>query len=250
MTLLSKPKPKIHDVKPNNRIKFSQEDPKLSLMMDRRGLSNFAIKNYNTVFNEIYELFNLTPSELVTLAKHEEKPFKTDDGAWDIKDLDDRTITKIQFEYKSFLDNKNLSNRTIKFKLDTFRALLGEYSIEKPKNIKIDIPKDRIREKDIVSWEDVEKAMDICNGIRDKSILSLLATSGLRGIDVVSMSIQTIVDACSIYFDEMEEHTIENLLAKSPEDIVPCFELKPSKTNKKSQLCVTFCTPEATGYLW
>lgn len=250
MTLLSKPKPKIHDVKNNNRIKFSQEDPKLSLMMDRRGLSNFAIKNYNTVFNEIYELFNLTPSELVTLAKHEEKPFRTEDGAWDIKDLDDRTITKIQFEYKSFLDNKNLSNRTIKLKLDTFRALLGEYGIEKPKNIKIDIPKDRIREKDIVSWEDVEKAMDICNGIRDKSILSLLATSGLRGIDVVSMSIQTIVDACSIYFDEMEEHTIENLLAKSPEDIVPCFELKPSKTNKKSQLCVTFCTPEATGYLW
>lgn len=250
MTLLSKPKPKIHDVKPNNRIKFSQDDPKLSLMINRRGLSNFAIKNYNTVFNEIYELFNLTPSELVILAKHEEKPFKTDDGAWDIKDLDDRTITKIQFEYKSFLDNKNLSNRTIKLKLDTFRALLGEYSIEKPKNIKIDIPKDRIREKDIVSWRDVEKAMDICNGIRDKSIIAVMATSGLRGIDLVSIDIKTLVDACSIYFDEMEEHTIENLLAKSPEDIVPCFELKPSKTNKKSQLCVTFCTPEATGYLW
>lgn len=77
-----------------------------------------------------------------------------------------------------------------------------------------------------------------------------MATSGLRGIDVVSMTIKTLVDACSIYFDEKEEHNIENLLSKSPEDIVPCFELKPSKTNKKSQLCVTFCTPEATSYLW
>lgn len=250
MTLLANSKPNFHDEKVNNRIKFSEKDPKLSLMIKRRGLSKFAIKNYNTVFNEIYELFNLTPSELIAIAKHEEKPFKTDDGAWDIKELDDRSVTKIQFEYKSFLDNKNLSNRTIKLKLDTFRALLGEYNIEKPKNIKIDIPKDRIREKDIVSWADVEKAMDICKGIRDKSIISLMATSGLRGIDIVSMDVKTIVDACSIYFDENEEHTIENLLAKSPDDIIPCFELKPSKTNKKSQLCVTFCTPEATTYLW
>ncbi len=53
MTLLSKPKPKIHDMKINNRIKFSEKDPKLSLMIKRRGLSKFAIKNYNTVFNEI-----------------------------------------------------------------------------------------------------------------------------------------------------------------------------------------------------
>ena len=229
MTILPITNTKNYEMKVHNRIKFSEKDPKLSLMIKRRGLSKFAIKNYNTVFNEIYELFNLTPSELVALAKYEEKPFKTDDGAWDIKDLDDRTITKIQFEYSSFLNNKNLSNRTIKLKLDTFRALFGEYDIEKPKNIKIDIPKDRIRERDIVSWSDVEKAMDICNGIRDKSIISLMATSGLRGIDIVSMDIKTIIDACSIYFDETEEHTIENLLAKSPEDIVPCFELKPSK---------------------
>lgn len=88
---------------------------------------------------------------------------------------------KIQFEYKFFLDNKNLYNRTIKLKLDIFRALLDEYNIEKPKNIKIDIPKERIREKDIVSWRDVEKAMDICKSIRDKSIISLMATSGLGG---------------------------------------------------------------------
>lgn len=250
MTLLANSKPKIYDEKFNSRIKFSEEDPKLSLMIKRRGLSKFAIKNYNTVFNQIYELFKLTPSELIAIAKHEEKPFMTDDGAWDIKELDDWSVTKIQFEYKSFLDNKNLSNRTIKLKLDTFRALLGEYNIEKPKNIKIDIPKDRIREKDIVSWRDVEKAMDICKGIRDKSIISLMTTSGLRGIDIVSMDIKTLVDACSIYFYENEEHTIENLLAKSPDDIIPCFELKHSKTNKKSQLCVTFCTPEATSYLW
>ena len=102
MTILPKTKTKNCDIKIHYRIKFSQEDPKLSLMLKRRGLSKFAIKNYDTVFNEIYQLFNLTPSELVSLAKYEEKPFKIDDGAWDIKDLDDRSITKIQFEYKSF----------------------------------------------------------------------------------------------------------------------------------------------------
>ena len=171
-------------------------DEELKTVFSHAGISQIWMTNSG--ISDIHEINNLTPSELVLLAKHEEKPFKIDDGAWDIKDLDDRSITKIQFEYKSFLDNKNLSNRTIKLKLDTFRALLGEYNIEKPKNIKIDIPNDRIREKDIVSWRDVEKAMNICKGIRDKSIISLMATSGLRGIDVVSMTIKTLVDACSI----------------------------------------------------
>lgn len=238
--------------KTNTAIKFSQEDPKLALLVDRRGLSRGAIKNYDSVFREIYEVFELTPSDLVDIAREDEKPFSTEDGGWDILNLEDRRITKIQNDYKNYLENKNLEPSTIKLKLNTFRAILTEFEIQKPKSPKIDIRTNRIRERDLVSWRDVEKALSFSDGIRNKSIIALMATSGLRGIDVIQLKISDLVDACYIFFEEDEEHTIDVLLAKSPEkeNIFPCFEIQPQKTIKKSQICVTFCTIEATVYLW
>ncbi len=232
------------------KTKFSESDPKLSMMIERRGLSKGAIKNYNTVFREIYELFGVSPSELIKKAKREQKPFKNPDGTIEVIELEDRTVTEYQFKYYNFLKDKNLSNKTIKLKLDTFRALLGEYNIQKPKAIQIVIKNDRIRDGDIVSWREVEKAMSFCKGIRDKAIISFIATTGLRSSDVVKLSIADLIKACSIYFDENEEKTIDKLLSKNADDIIPCWEIIPSKTSKKSQLCVTFNTPEATEYLW
>ena len=109
---------------------------------------------------------------------------------------------------------------------------------------------DRIRDEDIVFWREVESALSFCKGIRDKSIISFFATTGLRSSDVRSLTIGDLIKACDIYFEEGEERTIDNLLAKNPEEIRPCWETMPSKTIKNSQLCVTFNTPEASTYLW
>lgn len=127
---------------------------------------------------------------------------------------------------------------------------MTEYDIEKPKRINIVIQTDRIRDEDIVSWRDVELALSFCKGIRDKAIISFIATTGLRSSDVRKLTIGDLIKACNIYFDDDEEKTIDNLLTKNPEDIMPCWEIIPSKTSKKSQLCVTFNTPEASTYLW
>ena len=70
--------------KNKNRINFANEDSKLKLMVKRRGIGDESIKNYNTVFNEIFEEFNITPSQIVEIGKKEQKPFKTDDGLYDI----------------------------------------------------------------------------------------------------------------------------------------------------------------------
>ena len=64
------------------------------------------------------------------------------------------------------------------------------------------------------------------------------------------LTIGDLVKACDIYFEDDEEKTINNLLAKNPEEIYPCWEIMPLKTSKKSQLCVTFNTPEASTYIW
>ena len=233
------------------KAKFSETDSRLSVLIERRELTKGAIKNYNTVFREIYELFKLTPTDIVRIGKREQKPFLDNETKqYDLLELEDRTVTKIQFQYYNHLKSKNLTERTLKLKLNTFRALLTEYDIVKPKNIKITIPNDRVRDDDIVSWREVESALSFCKGIRDKAIISFFATTGLRSSDVRRLTIGDLIKACDIYFEDGEEKTINNLLTKNPEDIMPCWEIMPKKTEKNSQLCVTFNTTEASIYLW
>ena len=171
-------------------------------------------------------------------------------GTYEILELEDRGVTKYQFQYYNYLKNRNLADRTIRLKLNTYRALLGEYDIEKPKNINIVISNDRIRDEDIVSWREVELALSFCKGIRDKAIISFFATTGLRSSDVRRLTIGDLIKACDIYFEDDDEKTLNNLLDKNPDEIIPCWEIMPSKTSKNSQLCVTFNTSEASMYLW
>lgn len=232
------------------KTKFSDTDVRLQMLIVRRKLSKSAIKNYNAVFNELYDFFKLTPTNIVAIGKKEQRPFKDENGEIQYIELEDRSVTHIQFTYYKKLEEKKLTPRTIKLKLDTFRALLGEYNIEKPKPINVVIQKDRIRDEEIVSWREVEAALSFCNGIRDKAIIAFMATTGLRSSDVINLTINNLIEACDIFFDENEEKTIDVLLSKNPEDIIPCWEIMPSKTSKNSQLCVTFNTPEATMYIF
>ena len=115
------------------KTKFSETDAKLSMMVKRRTLTKNAIKNYNTVFNEIYKLFGVTPSDIVRIGKREQKPYvDKETGAYDLLDLEDRTVTIYQFKYHDYLKSKWLADTTIKLKIDSFRALLGEFNIQKP----------------------------------------------------------------------------------------------------------------------
>ena len=233
------------------KTKFSKDDSRLQMLVKRRNLTDGAIKNYNTVFREIYELFGVTPTDIVRIGKREQQPFlDKETGEYDLLELEDRSVTKYQFQYYDYLVDRGLSNRTIRLKLNTYRALLGEYDIEKPKNINIVIQTDRIRDEDIVTWREVESALSFCKGIRDKAIISFFATTGLRSSDVRRLKIEDLIKACDIYFEDGEEKTIDNLLNKNPEDIMPCWEVMPIKTIKNSQLCVTFNTPESSTYLW
>ena len=42
------------------KTKFAKDDIRLKMMVERRNLSDDIIKNYNTVFKEVYGLFNIT----------------------------------------------------------------------------------------------------------------------------------------------------------------------------------------------
>lgn len=237
-------------------IQFTETDTKLKRLCTRRkgGLSDNRKQTYNNVFNEIYKLTGYTPSDIVRIAKEEEKGF-IKNGIVEKIDIDDRTVTEIQFKYADSLNDntdrdKPLTPATKELKMLAYRSLLSEYQIEKPLPIDFNNTRERVRDSDIPSWRDVEKAMSLIKSPRDKAILGMAATTGLRVSDLVKLDINDFITACSIYFDEDEEHTLENLLKKNPDHLVPCWELNPKKTDKFKIFAVTYNTPEVTNYLF
>lgn len=237
-------------------VKFSQTDAKLMKVIRDKDLSDSRIREYDIAFKEIYDLTGYTPTEIVEIAKREQKPFNNN-GIIDIIDIDDREVTKIQDQYYEYLKGKKikgrpLMDRTIKTKFSVYRAFLKANKIERPDPIKLKIPKVRLRDKDIPTWGDVKDAINLCKSPRDAAIISFAVSTGLRISDILDLELKSLVEACEIYFDETEEKSLVNLLKKNPDHIVPCWEIVAQKTSHDDNpnLTITFNTPEATRYLW
>lgn len=128
-----------------------------------------------------------------------------------------------------------------------FRAIFKEYDIKMPKMVQYNTLIRRTRVKDIPSFNDVRKSLDFCKTSRDKALVCLLATSGMCGGDVVSLTIQDFLEATSIYNHGMD---LDELLSMNPYDIVPCYDFFPEKTKKDGNLCITFNTGECTNFIF
>ena len=247
------------------KIRFTEEDMKLNNLVLSKDLSDSRIKEYNHVFQEIYEEFDYTPSSLLKKAKEDEKQY-IKEGIIEQKSLDDRIVSELQLKYFNYLknktykgkklpdgtiENKKLSNGTIKLKIVSLRTFLNFYKIEIPDMIDIDIGTSRIKENEVPTWDDVETAINFCKSPRDQAMIAFAATTGMRVQDIVNLKVKDLITACKIYFDENEEHTLDNLLKKDPWEIMPCWELNPQKTNKKSKnITIVFNTPETTSYIF
>ena len=238
----------------NERIIFTDTDEKLKRMVKRRNLSEGRKKHINTTFNEVFQLTGYSPSDLIEIGIKEQTPY-VENALVKTIPLEERTITHIYYEYHDFLEDKTYKgkpncNTTIKGKLDTYLSIFTEYDIEKPKPIKIDIPKKRIRDKDIPNFDDVFEAINLAKSPRDKAIISMAVTTGFRVSDIVDFEIKDLIEACDIFFEEKEAKTLGNLLKKDPMDIVPCWERVAQKTSNEWILTITFNTPEASWYLF
>ncbi|KZX16718.1 phage integrase family protein [Methanobrevibacter cuticularis] len=228
-------------------MKFSETDIKLMQLIQRRNLGKASIRKYNIVFREIYELIGKTPSQLIAEAKKEEQPFNNENGIPQILDLSERKVNSYQLLYNNFLKSKGNSEGVRKHKIVYFRALFKEYDIKLPKMIKYNTSIRRTRIKDIPSWDDVKKSLDFCKSIRDKALVLLIATSGMRGGDIVSLTIQDFLEATSIY---KHKSKLDKLLSKNPYEIIPCYDFFPEKTKKEGNLCITFNTGECSYFIF
>lgn len=227
-------------------MKFTETDEKLRRLAERRNISKSREKTYNTAFREIYNLIGKTPSEIVTEAKKEQQPFIDENGIPRNLEIEDRTITRYQELYIKYQNSTNQAEATKETNLLAFRCLLGEYNIKLPKSHKFNIPKYRVRLKDLPTYDNVCDGLKYFKNPRDKAMVALIATSGIRESDVVSFSVGDFLNATAIYHDG----DLEDLLSKNPLDIVPIWDFYPSKTKNEGNLCITFNTGECTKFIF
>lgn len=219
------------------------EDPKLQQMILRKNLSLSRQKIYRTVLSTIYELTGLTPSELIKEAKHEEKPYIENNQAVFL-DIDDRKVKKYLYQYYGYLKTQNISDITIDSYLKTLRSFYNEYEIDLPKNIEIETITELIQEDEKITKKKIRLALETTNNFRNKAIILLMASSGIRSGDIRNFKVSDFINATKEYHNG----SIENLL-ESKEDIIPTWYFVPKKTRKKGNICVTFNTPEASKYI-
>ena len=241
----------------SGKIDFVSDDKKLSdMILAKGGLSESRKDDYNKVFNEIYEQFGYTPTSLIEQAKKDQDRYiDPETNRVTEVNLNDRVVYTIQLNYYNYLKKqtyrgRKLKETTIDLRLKIYRAFLKHNKIERPDPIKIKIKKIRFKESLIPSWEDIELAISYCKSPRDQALVGFAAVTGLRVGDILSLKIIDLIESCEIYFDDDEERTLENLLKKNPDNIVPCWELNPSKTDRFNNLAITFNTPEVTDYIF
>lgn len=225
-------------------MKIIETDPKLKNFLHLKKLSKGRLKQYNTTFTELETITNKTPSQLLKIMENEQQPYLNKKGEPRIRPMHDRMIYSLQIEYDIYLENKKNSERTKDEKQKTMRTFFSEHGIEIPKKIKYDTKTKRTREEDIPTWDEVRESIDYCKSQRDKAIVLLIATSGIRESDLVQLTVKDLLKAIQIYNIKTIEEFINN-----KEDIIPCYDFEPKKTEKDGNLCITFNSHECSDYL-
>ncbi len=241
----------------SKKIDFVKDDEKLAeVVLAKGGLSKSRRDDYNIVFNEIYRLSGYTPTSLFEKAKEDEVQYLNPENNRIVEtNLNERTVSTLQLEYYNYLkkriwNGRKLGDSTIKNKLNIYRAFFNQLKIDLPDPIKLNIKHTRPKEDEVPTWDDVALAISYSKSPRDQAIIGFAAVTGIRIGDILSLKIKDLLDSCKIYFEDGEEKTLENLLKKNPDNIVPCWELNPSKTDRFSNLTITFNTPEVTDYIF
>lgn len=219
-----------------------QNDKKLNQMYIRKSLTDNRIKIYQRVFSKIYGIAGLTPSEILAIAKEEQKP-KIIDNQIEFKELEDRTITEIQYDFYMKLKADGLKNETIKSELAVYRAFLNEYNIQLPKSINIKFNRPLYEAGDLPNKKDILRAINSTSNKRNKALIYFMSSSGIRPIDVRNMRVANFLDSCKYYLGEGA--SLEDLFNADYNQIIPCFYFRPQKTSKYDNVCCTFCSNEA-----
>jgi integrase len=96
-------------------------------------------------------------------------------------------------EYASYLSNTNISSITIKQRVITVKNFLEYYDIDiSPRKfkLKVKLPRTIRKNKEALSKEDVTDILNACSDIRLKTYAMLLASTGMRAQEALSLRIK------------------------------------------------------------
>ena len=79
-----------------------------------------------------------------------------------------------------------------------------------------------------------------------KTIIMLMASTGLRPSDICNLNISDSINATKEYHDCKN---IDEFLDYAPQDMIPFFSFYPQKTSKHNIQCKVCCTPETSNML-
>ena len=104
-------------------------------------------------------------------------------------------VFEVLNEYSSYLSNTNISSITIKQRVVTVKNFFECNDIDiSPKKfkLKVKLPRTIRRNKEALSKEDVTDILNACSDIRLKTYVMLLASTGMRAQEAVSLRIKDI----------------------------------------------------------
>jgi integrase/recombinase XerD len=94
-------------------------------------------------------------------------------------------------DYAAFLQRtNNISNSTLKFRIVTLKNFLEFYDVDiSPRKfkLKVKLPKAIRKTKEALSKEDIIDILNACSDIRLKTYLMLLASTGMRAVEALSI---------------------------------------------------------------
>lgn len=210
-------------MKNKNLKKFSHE----------RNIKKSTLKGYESSLNKYMEFNEMNIDELLKEAQNEEKkqiPLKN------------RTLKKRLIDFRNYLLNSELSNKTTRTYFSKIKAYYRHYEIELPNLPKVSYEKSyETNYLDLPKHSDIKKAIEI-SSLLMKAIILFMISSGTAKAETLSLTITDFIKATEEYHSGGNIESILNEL-ENKKHIIPTFYLKRIKTNK---YYYTFCTDEAT----
>ena len=102
-------------------------------------------------------------------------------------------VFEVLNNYSSYLSNTNISNNTMKQRIITVKNFLEYHDVDiSPRKfkLKIKLPKSIRKNKEALSKEDISDILNACSDIRLKTYVMLLASTGMRAEEALSLRIK------------------------------------------------------------
>ena len=226
--------------------KLYKADPYATYAEERPGTASILFDNtkfkwsdstynqYITILTGYMQIQQATFSELLNEAINDENQ--------NIK-LQQRKIKQRLMQYILHYQQQGRTNSTIRLYISRICKVYKYYDIEIPTlpPLTKEIPESY---EDIPTHEHIKCAIENSK-IKNKAIISLIASSGLSRIEVSKLTIQDFIDATSQYHNENNIFKVIEALKKK-DNIIATWYFTRQKTKIKGY---TFSSPESTSFI-